>query len=206
MKKPGLIVIILCMCIALTSCVLNTNQDDNTKIVNVVKQIEADDYNLMSFQITYDEYKKNTKELLISNYNKDDKIILGNNGTLYKGKDLIGMPLSEFKEIGGKVFLELYGTTKIEKCTVDISKVYYNENDSMKFRYVFDKELLKIGNIEMNIYRKYSFLKENSTWKITAIDEFGDMKDLKIDSRTLSMYTEYDNKPIEYVQTIDMIK
>jgi hypothetical protein len=206
MKKHGLLGIMLCICIVLTSCTLKTKEDDNTKIVNSVKQIEQYEYNLMSFQITYDEYKKNTKELMVSSYNKDNKVILGYNGKQYKGKDLIGMPLTELKEIGDKVFIEFYGTTKIESCTVDISKVYYNENDSIKFRYVFAKEILKVGNKEMNIYRKYSFLEENNTWKVTVIDEFSAMKDVKIDSRTLSMYTIYDNKPIEYAQTIDMLK
>lgn len=203
-KNWAIFAIVLGICIILTSCTLNTNEKDNSKLIYSVKQIETYDYKLNTFQITYDDYKKNTKKFVTSYFNKDDDDMLVYNGKLYKCKDLAGMPLKEYKELGEKVFNKPYETVEIKSSSVSISNVYYSKEDPFQFKYVFAKYIIEIGKEENTIYKRYSFLKQDNEWKVTTIDKITETKDYKYDKTKLSGYTTYNNKPVEYAHSINL--
>lgn len=205
-KNRGILGILLGICIILTSCTLKTNEKDNSKLINSVKQIETYDYKLNTFQITYDNYKKNTQKFVTSYFNKDDKDILAYIGKVYKGKDLAGMSLKEYKELGEKAFNTLYGTAEIKSSSVSISNVYYSKEDPFQFKYVFAKYIIEIGKEEITIYKRYSFLKQDNEWKVTTIDKITETKDYKYDKTKLSGYTTYNNKPVEYAHSINLLE
>lgn len=205
-KKMGILGIVIGICIILTSCTLNTNEKDNSKLINSVKQIETYDYKLNTFQITYDDYKKNTKKFVTSYFNKDDDDMLVYNGKLYKCKDLVGMSLKEYKELGDKVFSKPYETAEIKRSAVNISNVYYSKEDPFQFKYVYSKYIIEIEKEEITIYKRYSFLKQDNEWKVTTIDKITETKDYKYDKTKLSGYTTYNNKPVEYANNINLLE
>jgi hypothetical protein len=207
MKKYGLLMMLLAVCMVFTSCSLKTNEDEADKLVEAAKQIEIYENKLYNFKTTYDDYKKNTQALMIADYNKDDETIFADNGKVYKGKDLKGMPLNKLKELGNKLYLEMYGTTELKRDTTYVSGVYYNKDDSSQFKYVFAKEIRKIKDEEMIIYKKYMFLKENNAWKVFSISKASEIKNLReLPEKEVSAYTMYDNKPVKYIATIDLLK
>lgn len=207
MKKYSLLTMMLAVCMVFTSCSLKTNEDEADKLVEATKQIEIYENKLYNFKTTYDDYKKNTQAFMIADYNKDDETIFVDNGKVYKGKDLEGMPLNKLKELGNKLYLEMYGTTELKRDTTYISGVYYNKDDSAQFKYVFAKEIRKIKDEEMIIYKKYMFLKENNAWKVFSISKASEIKNLReLSEKEVSAYTVYDNKSVKYIRTIDLLK
>lgn len=207
MKRHGLLIVVLTVCMVFTLCSIKTSEDNTDELVKAVMQIEIYDYKLNNFKTTYDDYKKNTQAFMFTGYNKDDETIFADDGKAYKGKDLAGMPLNKLKELGNKLSLEIYGTTEVKSDTTSISGVYYNKDDSAQFKYVFTKQNRKIADEDMTVYKKYSFLKDDDKWKVFCINEAATFKNLReLQQRDIDAYTTYDNKPVKYVQTIDLLK
>ncbi|MCM0650158.1 hypothetical protein NBE98_17465 [Clostridium swellfunianum] len=139
---------------------------------------------------------------MTSYFNKDDDDMLVYNGKLYKVKDLVGMSLKEYKELGEKALNKPGGSAEIKSSSVSISNAYYSKKDPFQFKYVFAKCIIEIGNEEITTYKRFSFLKQDNEWKVTTIDKITETKNYKYDKTKLSGYTTYNNKPVKYAHSI----
>lgn len=176
--------------------------NSNDIIIDTVKKVEVNEFKFNTFKINYDDYKKNTEEFMYDYYNKDNETFLAYAGKEYKGKDLVGMPLDKYKELGDQRLIQFFGSTEIKGGSVEISKIYYDEEEKDKIKYVFTKVSIVIGTSATTIYKKYTFLNEDNVWKISFIDYIS-KNDYELDEKLLRAYKNYNNEPVEYIETLD---
>lgn len=204
--KKGLILIICIFSITIFwGCGSKINHEDK-KLVSMVKEIEENEQKLNNFEITYDEYKNNTKGFMdVNSKNKDDEVIFAYEGKIYKGKDLIGVKkekMLEMKKKLDKSVEENFGSIKFKN--TKISKVY--NDDNLKCKYVFVKENLQFTKMDESIaYKKYWIKKIDGKWKIIGMDKGIHSAD-RITSKDIEWNEKFNGENIEYIEKIDFVK
>ena len=181
-------------------------KNENEKVISDVKEMEKNEHKLLTFEITYDKYKKATDKMLADYYkNKEDQIIFVDEGKVYKGKDLAGVSQEKMTELKKKlekstgIVLE-----DIKEDRVEISQVY--DDDTFNYKHIFVKETQKLGEFqEVVIYKKYWFKKIDDAWKIGNINQLC-FSIGKLPKEEKDKYEKYDGKDIKYVENLDFQK
>ncbi len=208
MRNKYMLIVVLIVMFFLTACGGSTSKTNNSQLVDAVKQIEINQFKFMNFEITYNDYKKNTQKYMFDYYleGQDEEILFGTSKKQYTGKDVAKMSLKEHKEIASEIMNQLYGSTEIKYCSVSISDEYYSEDDEDAIRYVYSKANVGIGEKDFTGYKKYTFLKDGDIWKVSTITKMSESNDYKLDETTLNEFINFGNSPVEYIETIEFLK
>lgn len=178
MKKLLSLILIIVLSLSLISC--NKKENLNNKLIEKVKILEENEYKFNRFNITYDEFITNTKNILYdANKYIDDKYIAinknNNKNVRYKGIDLKGLNIQELNVLKNdikKFDLEDFNIKlNTEEIKISLSHAY-DIGDPNK-RVIFGQKIAKIESVNtMENYsnRRYTFKKINGKWKILMIE------------------------------------
>ncbi|WP_066496552.1 hypothetical protein [Abyssisolibacter fermentans] len=197
MIKRNLVFIIV---ISILSLLFISCSNENNEIQSLIEKTEILDSKFSCYEIGYDEYMKEIKDIYSSTYT--DKKHL---------KRIFPNP-----EIDKEYYIDVYENgmgekikyTKIVECKTQlkISKVY-DIKDNTKTIYTKtkiefeDKDFGKDG--PLIIEKKYYILKEGNKWRITGADsKYYNEKDIKKYGNKL-IFKTINDKPVEYIETID---
>ncbi|WP_113671090.1 hypothetical protein [Vallitalea guaymasensis] len=201
-----LYIVILVILIGITGCNKPNNLPEE---VEKIVKLESNNYQLWYFNITYDQYKNNIEGVLDeSSINKDDEVIFGHNDEKYKGKDLIGLDIDQIKEYRAKMkksVLWLYDIDEL-KVEVQISDVYYDEKEDIKYVYTLAEKVTNNGkNMVLYTNFRYSFKQIDGIWKVFKIDKSSASQG---EDNTIQLYDEleylyHNGEPISFIKTIN---
>jgi len=229
-KKPVLLIVIVFI-LSLIGCTQNKILDINELIIEKTKTYEIYEDQFIRLQISYDEFKKNMKDIVIDINYLDDKELFGYSGIsgnrMYFAKDLVGFTLEEIKLLLEDVENDLrkqyeekgwdydkykketeieYGNPSVE---VKISNVY--DDRDYNWKYVFSQTYIKYNNknnTEQYINKRYRFVEENGEWKILNVDQSSIHwdKDSEMKEELLKKlsYQTFNNEPIEYIEIVKL--
>ena len=185
MKRLYTIIIVL-LCLSLTSCSNNTEKS----IINSVTKVEQLDHQFSNFQITYDEYMKEIKQFFINNY---DESYHYNRRYVPEPIDLKNLTKSQLDEAREHI-KEQYNIL------VQISKPYKMDNEKYN---VFTKSNITSNDSDIGgfiITRKYMLITENNEWKIMGIENSLSEENTPEDELK---YTTVNNQKVEYIDSFE---
>lgn len=208
----------------LTGCTDNKTVNIDELIVEKSKAFELNEDQFLRFQITYDEFKENMKDIVVNIDYLDNELIIQFGEIIFLGKDLLGLTLEEinllvedtlneckkeYEEKGWdfnsfKEEIEGYTNASIE---VKFSDVYDVENKNWKYVYS-QTHMVPNNNYYTDIYtnKRYWFVEEDGDWKITGVDERSEglgehTKLTKEELLNKIGNNKFNNEPVEYTET-----
>ena len=185
MKRLYTIIIVL-MCLSLTSCSNNTEKS----IIDSVTKVEQLDHQFSNFQITYDEYIKEIKQFFINNYDEN----------YHYNRKYVPEPINLKNLTKSQLDRAREHIKDRYKILVQISKPYkiYNEKYN-----VFTKSNIISNDSDIGgfiITRKYTLIKENNEWKIMGIEKSLSKENTPEDELK---YTTVNNQKVEYIDSFE---
>ena len=183
--------------VTLFGCTTPVSQDGDSKLIETVKIMEQNEHQLRNFEITYDQYKKNTDEFLYSNSeNMENEDLFVLKGKEFRGSDLAGVSQNEMIQLKEEVENALKDSLgKPQYDVIYISDVY--SDDKKDWKYIFTKQKVafeKSQDMDFIKYGKYMFVKLENSWVIMGIDRGADRYS----------NTESEGQEIEYKYTYQL--
>ncbi|MBB6218824.1 uncharacterized protein YceK [Anaerosolibacter carboniphilus] len=196
--------LILCVIVifGLIGC-SSVEQEEASKIIEMVKVMEQNGHQLERFEITYDQYKENTDSLIASGFtNKEKEVLFGFDGKMFTGKTLTGVTREEMLELKEALKNALKDSWREAAYdTVYISDVY--DNDTFGWKYVLTKETITFENMPDTIrYKKYMFKQSDDGWKIFDITDMTTSID-RIHPKEVEQYEKRNGEAIKYTHRLD---
>lgn len=199
--------------INLIGCKVQKLSNYNEEIINKVKMYEENEYLVEHLEITYDQYKKNVEDIVFEKFSyKDNEMIFAYDGKVYKGIDLLGISIEEFKE--HKENLEKHAKEwdfLPNNITYKISEVY--DDSYREWKYIIVKRIMEYNNkdYETHVNIVYTCAKENDEWKIMNVSKnYISWKDEyeKEKGMTKKDYTgvRINNEIVEFTESFDPLK
>ncbi|RKD33435.1 hypothetical protein [Thermohalobacter berrensis] len=190
----------------------------NKKLSEKVKIVEEKDYLFSKLEVTYEDYKEATKDIISDSCSYiENKLIYGytDNGKKIevRGIDLKGLSKEEFKkhkqkwnELVKKFNLKLDD----DKVTIRISGSYDANVNDKDYKYVYSQQIRESNDKENSVYiinKRYTFEKQDDSWKIINIDSYISSYSDKLKESGLSKneliskmkYGTHNNKAVEYI-------
>lgn len=212
-KKLIIAVLYFNILIAIIGCEISEIPNRNAlneSLVNKVKLYERNEYLFDNLAISYNEYKKNIRDIVVSFFPyKDNQVVFVYNDIKLKGEDLEKMTSKEWEVHKNKIAsIFAKNNNDIVDTAYEISDVHNSKDYNRK--YVFVKIIKKYNyknNLETHTNKRYTFSIEDGKWKIINISsksaEWKEEND-KLSSNSKKQYLEktayfsVNNKPVEY--------
>jgi hypothetical protein len=214
--RNGVLTCLLLFTVILSACSAGNLSDEKEKqqVVNLIKEIEINDYNLYYFKIDYDTYLANIEGMVSEEYLDEisDRIIFGYDGVEYTSKELIGMPHEEWKE-HKKYMLNLIRGMDMEdvEASIQVSNVYKSELDDKLYLYTSEIKALN-GKSSTKTNKKYTIKLIYDQWLVTSVeqDKFtlgSEMTPEEIQTGMDKMkYQTHEEQPVQYQDDVLVLK
>ncbi|WP_066499091.1 hypothetical protein [Abyssisolibacter fermentans] len=188
MRKTMISIVIL-MSVFIIGC-----SNTNDKIGKSIKCVEILDNRFSNFQISYNDYMKEIIDIFSSRYFTEADHIKRNHG--------------HAPDMNKEIYTECYKLADKDviryDCEIQISKVYDLKDDT---KVVFTKTKLVYKDKKLGIdyiTKKYYLINEDNSWKIIGRDgkvysEYAN----KFKKTSKTLFETFNNKPIEYIQTVN---
>lgn len=182
------IIINIVLIVTTSLCLIGCNST-NKKIEESIMKAEILDKKFANFQISYDDYMNEIKNIYNSKYYTEDEHIKRTHPIIDINKENYIKAQKQATKDAIRYDAE-----------IQISKVY-NDKNNMKIVFTKVKIIPRNKNLPIqHLTKKYYFSKENNEWKIIGKDAMCYYE--KFDKPI--MYTTFDGKPIEYIQKVNL--
>lgn len=190
----------------ITGCSKKDENDINKSISSIVNEIEKNNYELNTLEISFSDYTEKTDKYLSKYFNSfypkniiysSDNFVYAITGKHYEENDWKNMSLDELKQIGEPLIDALkLNTIGGFYNTYEISKVYDDSNDSKSnYKNVFIKHSEKNNGNDYILYKQYTFKKEGSDYVLFSIRNL---------TENYNKELKYGDKVVEFAETINL--
>ncbi|MFI2859354.1 hypothetical protein ACH6EH_19915 [Paenibacillus sp. JSM ZJ436] len=167
---PGLLLLVTIILAACTS-ESSLGHSDKQQIVNDIKAVEENEFDLIYFNKSYTQYHKALNEIVSEGYSASFKgeVVFGYDGATYTRDDLANMPQEEYDKHKERMLNIIRGMDMDKlSATVRISNVY--EGTNQVNIYTIENKELKDRPFTATT-KKYSLEKHNEKWLITDVKQ-----------------------------------
>ena len=213
-KKEIMILTSILSILIITSSCVKSEEKVNEEIIQMTTNLLSCNWQIHNIQMTYEDYKEEVADYFIDKETFKDHI---------KHDDLNPIILEDVTK-NDAALIEKYKTKNIfnyDLLNIQISKVYGEATSSSKYCYIHmivspHIPLQKENGVaytgtgytfkeERNIMILWT--KENNNWKISDFQGNAYLLDLKdkLSKEFISRYTTYNNTPVEYIHTFELI-
>lgn len=166
---------LLVLSVLATACVSDASMRDAEKkmIVEQVKTVVRNEFDLIYFKQTYNQYHEAIKELASEEYRAalSDEIVFGYNNETYTREDMANMPAEEYDR-HKEHMLRLNRDTGLDnvRIIVKISDVYEGNQTGKVHIYVMENKELHDDPMTTTT-KKYSLEKRGGKWLVTHVEQ-----------------------------------
>jgi len=210
--KKSLCVIFLLIITLLAACTSDTSmgQSEKKQMVEHVKTVEENEYDLIYFNKSYEQYHNDINEIVSEDYMASigKEIVFGYDNATYTRDDMVSMPQEEYDK-HKEHMLNIIRGLGMDKLitTIRISDVYEGNQSNQVNIYTFENKELNDQSFTA-MTKKYSLEKRSGTWLITEVEydkyTYGSEQTAEEKEKGIKelLYQTHDSKVVEYPTVI----